>query len=853
MGFRESRKNGGLVSKRPPEGLIQTVPLSTHYPPILSHRRDEVPAEVREEGNREGDRPTFHAGIPIPAILESGTLPRRTEFNTGQNVIVATRSWRGKALVPFLHLRGLADYDLVRIAINDVKGQIRSMSWAIKVRERWKPWARDLQSKVNAVRRWVEEPDPLGDRNFEDFVSEILEELLTTDAVTMIPRFDLEGVPLSLEQIDGGTIKPLIDDRGRAPLPPDFAYQQILYGRPETQFRLNEMWYLPMNRRPDTPYGISATEQVILTVNLAMRNQIFDLNYFTHGNLPDSLYAVPEKWNAKQIEAYQEMFDNIIGGQSERRSGALKFVPGGDGAQYIQTKERKFQYEFQEWLARVICWSFGISPIPIAKMVNRASAEMLEESSLESGIRPIAKYVAGIFNRFIWKILESPEVEFEWGTDEIEDPTMVFQRNVAYVQAGIRSIDDVRKDIGDEPLGLNEPYTMAPTGPIFLSELVAERDRRKRLRERGARAAGSTGPMVIPAPAPGPPAPEDIALGPPSAPSGDLVVTGKAAFDELARWRRYEKHGKKRGGRTRQFESFILPPYLVKTIRRQLVEEPNAVTSIFDSAQKVVESNLGKQGDPSPRGQRRAEGDLAALLGGWFDGILPGVVEWAAREMRAAGGDVGKLAKQDEPPVGGLSDLIDDLSAILRDSATAGAVDAAVSVGIDLSTPPETSIAFAQERAAELVGKKILDNGSIIDNPNAQWAITSTIRDDIQRKVVDGIEAGWSTDQLTDELSNLLGGARARMVARTETGRAYGTGAADFYDESKVEYVQILDGAGCLPDGHNEDAPRPSGRPGVMETDRLANGQVWTVSDYRGNLLGHPNCVRGTVAYEPGG
>ncbi|RBP15896.1 hypothetical protein DFR50_107166, partial [Roseiarcus fermentans] len=56
----------------------------------------------------------------------------------------------------------------------------------------------------------------------------LLEDLLVIDAATIYPRFDRGGNLFSLDVIDGATIKPLIGDDGRAPEPPDPAYQQVL-------------------------------------------------------------------------------------------------------------------------------------------------------------------------------------------------------------------------------------------------------------------------------------------------------------------------------------------------------------------------------------------------------------------------------------------------------------------------------------------------------------------------------------------------------------------------------------------------------------------------------------------------
>ena len=59
----------------------------------------------------------------------------------------------------------------------------------------------------------------------------LLEDMLVIDAATLYPRYNRGGSLYALDIIDGATIKPLIGEDGRAPEPPDPAYQQILQRR----------------------------------------------------------------------------------------------------------------------------------------------------------------------------------------------------------------------------------------------------------------------------------------------------------------------------------------------------------------------------------------------------------------------------------------------------------------------------------------------------------------------------------------------------------------------------------------------------------------------------------------------
>ncbi len=107
----------------------------------------------------------------------------------------------------------------------------------------------------------------------------LVEDLLVIDAATIYPRYDRGGKLYSLDVVDGATIKPLIGEDGRAPEPPDPAYQQILHGVPAADFSADELLYLPRNVRP--------VEQIALTVNIALRREAATLDYYRAGSSPE--------------------------------------------------------------------------------------------------------------------------------------------------------------------------------------------------------------------------------------------------------------------------------------------------------------------------------------------------------------------------------------------------------------------------------------------------------------------------------------------------------------------------------------------------------------------------------------
>lgn len=119
--------------------------------------------------------------------------------------------------------------------------------------------------------------------------------------------------------------------------------------------------------------------------------------------------------------------------------------------------------------------------------------------------------------------------------------------------------------------------------------------------------------------------------------------------------------------------------------------------------------------------------------------------------------------------------LVAELLPYLQDVAVAGVEVSLADLGVDmtelLSQASEEAIAWAEQRAANLVGMRVLEDGTIVPNPNSQWAIDETTRGGIRDLVEEAERKGWSNDKLAEELHDAFAfsESRAEMIARTET------------------------------------------------------------------------------------
>jgi hypothetical protein len=326
-----------------------------------------------------GDAGWFGPLAPMSPQAPADVAGRAFDFPSGYNLVTRPRAYEGTS---FGELRALADsYDLIRLIVETRKDQIERLSWTVRARDR--AAAAKSDPRVAAIAALFACPD--GVHPWTTWLRMVLEDLLVIDAPALYLRRTRDGRLCALEPLDGATIKRVIDDWGRTPAPPDPAYQQVLKGLPAVDYTTDELLYLPRNPRVHKVYGFSAVEQVQMTVSIALRRQIWQLQYYTEGNIPEALIGVPDTWTPDQIRQFQGYWDSLHEGNTAQRRHA-KFVPGGVAKTFIPTREPALKDPFDEWLARVVCYAFSVSPQPFVAQVNRATAETAQDAALAEGL-----------------------------------------------------------------------------------------------------------------------------------------------------------------------------------------------------------------------------------------------------------------------------------------------------------------------------------------------------------------------------------------------------------------------------------------------------------------------------------
>ncbi|ONP58299.1 hypothetical protein A8D95_18235 [Burkholderia cenocepacia] len=680
-------------------------------------------------------------GPGLPPLTEfpgAETRGRQFDFPVNVNLIPRARTYEA---VQFDQLRALADNcDILRLVIENEKDNLAALKWKFKPRDpKKKP-----DDRCKQLADFFQMPDK--EHTWDEWLRMLLEDLFVIDAPTLYPLKTKGGdvAPsgnitdwYGFEPIDGATIKRFILPNGRTPLPPNPAYQQILKGIQATDYTRDELIYRPRNPRTNKIYGYSPVEQVLTTVNISIRRALNQLSYYTEGNVPDLLFGVPDSWQPDQIKQFQIWWDSLTVGGTKKQG---RFIPGGITPH--DTKPLALKDEYDEWLARVICFAFSTAPTPFIKQMNRATADNAKEEAKQEGLLPRMNWIRNLVNYIVWKYFGWLDLEFDWDQATELDPLVAAQIQDIKVRNGTKAVDEARQEDGVDPIGMgNAVYT--PTGPVSVIDFDKQQEEKNRAAAEAAAAAARAGGAPRPAGEGNPDGEQPSNKPAPAAPDDKPEPADKHAHAHVEK----KKSLTGTDPDSAQIESgtealtAILGPFL------------EAQASAI-AAQLAAALGLGKMAEDDPK--FRADEALDKVDFTDWRNLAKPVEDELVRVAVAGGRDALKQL-----------DLFSDET---KDQMT------------------QHATAWAHERAAEMVGMKWADDGSLIPNPDAKWQITQGTRELIRGTVTDAIRGGWSNDRLASALKESAGFSsdRAKTIARTESAFADTAGNIAGWKASEV-------------------------------------------------------------------
>jgi hypothetical protein len=426
----------------------------------------------------------FGPSQPLKPIAPSSVAGRQFDYQTGFNLNLTPRPYEP---VDFRTLRALADaYDPCRLIIERRKDQACKVTWTIRAKQEdgaKRPSSSQLSPAMQSTIRDVEQffRFPCEGMSFRTWLRMLLEDLLVLDAPSIYCERTAGGNLVGLAPVDGGLIRPIIDDSGRTPRPMRWdgqpfnwcgkeinrtnyldigcrivdgllyvpAYAQTLKGLPAHNYTTWDMIYRPLNLRTNSVFGRSPVEQIALTISTGMRRGFSQLEYMREGNQPDAIFAVPETWGPDQIQRLQDWWDESLSGNLAARR-KMKFLPSGRTNAYTPLKEPPLKSEIDEWLTRICCFAFSYPPSAFVSLSNRSIAESHERQAEEEGLEPLKAWAKEAFDEIIAKEF-GDEVEFAWSDEQEVDPVKQKEILTGYAESGIMTLNEAREALGLSP------------------------------------------------------------------------------------------------------------------------------------------------------------------------------------------------------------------------------------------------------------------------------------------------------------------------------------------------------------------------------------------------------------------
>jgi len=453
----------------------------------------------------------FGPGQPImpgainPLRDDGRADPRRYEYQVAQNLNIGTE----QKLVQFKTLRGAAEQiDIVRRCIEVLKAKISGLDWDIVIAQdasekiiseiggdhvRAMSQARSkFSDEIYRIRTFWENPDKANGLTFIDWMMMSLEEILVLDAWAIWPQKTVGGDLYGFQILDGSTIKPLLDDRGMRPMPPQAAYQQILYGFPRSEFMANsddvnadgeftsdDLSYFIRNRRANSVYGSSPVERCLPLADLYLRRQQWLRAEYTDGVTPEMMLTSDADFGNDPLvmKQYENIINDNLAGQTEQRKRAL-ILPSGLKPEFYEGYGEKFKAALDEYLITSITGHFGVLPTEIgfsAKGGLGASGHQQGEAEAAQsiGVAPLVQWISKMLTNISYTYLGMPrELEFKFMVSEIRDDEEMAKKSDLELRGGTKTINERRSELGlpllDTPAA-DQPILVAGNGVFLFS------------------------------------------------------------------------------------------------------------------------------------------------------------------------------------------------------------------------------------------------------------------------------------------------------------------------------------------------------------------------------------------------
>lgn len=451
-----------------------------------------------------------NGGLPpeVAQLFQKGMKP-----SVSRSVVFETDKQRNLgALKKGLQKPGFISYEVLRraamsvavarICITSLKEKVTKTEWVIKSKD---PMVDVEQSRIDKLTELFNNPNPQD--TWREFIDKVMEDLLVLDTSCIEKTRFPEGELAQLYYVDAATIRPVFDEFGNQDIPIKLktlngeetlpvSYLQIfnnsMYGGPESG-DIVAAWpkkdFICFHMHPQGAmerfgYGLSPIESVLQVVNNLLNSDNYNGSYFDEGSFPPIIMQLAGNIQQRDLEAYREYMYSELAGNFHRPA----IMAGGGELKIHNLKDssnRDMQFmEYTNWLAKLMCAAFGLSPQDIGltdsvggKNVAEEQADLSNQKGYSSCLHLIEEIIN---NQIILKDFGFKDLQFKFVLDDSTDPEVQTKIHDTKLKNGTITINEVREEEGKIPFEswADQPLLLTAEGykPLVVEDQEDQED-----------------------------------------------------------------------------------------------------------------------------------------------------------------------------------------------------------------------------------------------------------------------------------------------------------------------------------------------------------------------------------------
>jgi len=353
--------------------------------------------------------------------------------------------------VDLTEIRKFGKSTWVTMCINKIINTVLSFEWNVIPLEENVP-----DREISLVEEFFDDPNA-NNETFEHILRKVLRDVLEIDAGTIVKVFDKNKQLREIYAVNGATILIKTDKHGVLE-----KYYQYSFsgGMQPIEFGKDEIIYMKLNPRTDSPYGYSPLQSVLDIVKTLVLSITQTKLYFEEGNIPPGIIALTGM-SQEDFERFKEYWEEEIKDKKHKLPAVnvdAKFIPFS-----FTLKDLQF-LETQEWFSRLVMSAYGVPPslLGFTDTVNKATSENQTYNFMATTIMPLVRLVEYHINHeLIWPHLsERVQLKFTPPEDYLEAQRKS-EINKTYLTLGVLTINEVRQKMGLDPVPWgDEPFDL---------------------------------------------------------------------------------------------------------------------------------------------------------------------------------------------------------------------------------------------------------------------------------------------------------------------------------------------------------------------------------------------------------